>query len=134
VVSVLSEVSWGVGLTDPIYFSGQISTANRQEVQLIAYLDLSNVEVLFKFRIYNYDPDAKKYFQSFHAKDAEMKGILEKNGADLTLSCTDDPSDEVKSPLNFSFHIGILPQPSVHSITIATADQKNVVKGWGLKG
>lgn len=132
VVAVLSNVSWGVGVTDALYFSGQISAPNRQDVQLLTYLDLTNVEVLFKFRVYNYDPVAKKYYQTLHTGDTEMKGILEKRGGDLTMSVADDPSDTVQSPINYSFHVGIKPQPTAQTITLATADQKNVVKAWGV--
>jgi len=133
VASVLSEVSWATGPTDAIYFSGQITATNRQDLALMVYNDLTKVEVLFKYNIYEYDPVAKKYFKCLHTGDVEMKGILEKNGSDLTLGCSDDASTEVQSPLNYSFHIGIKPQPTEQSITIATADQKNVVKKWGVK-
>ena len=134
VVAVLSDTSWGVGATDAFFFSGQVSAPNRQDMQLMTYLDLTNVETLFKFDVYGYDPVAKKYFKAFHASDAECKGILEKNGQDLNLGCADMPSSEVQSPINYSFHIGIKPQPQQQNITLATADQKNVVKFWGVKG
>lgn len=132
VVAVLSDVSWNTGVTDTVHFSGQISAPNRQDVQLLTYLDLTKVEVLFKFRIYDYDPVAKKYYQTLHTSDTEMKGILEKNGSDLNVSVADRPSGEVQSPINYSFQIGIKPQPTAQTITLATADQKNVVKTWGL--
>jgi len=133
VVAVLSEVSWATGTVDALYFSGQLTAPNRQDLALMVYKDLTKVEVLFKYNIYEYDPVAKKYFKCFHTGDTEMKGLLEKNGGDLTLSVSDDASTEVQSPLNFSFYIGIKPQPAEQSITIATADQKNVVKQWGVK-
>jgi hypothetical protein len=133
VVAVLSDTSWAVGATDAFYFSGQVSAPNRQDLQLMTYLDLTNVETLFKFDVYGYDPVAKKYFKAFHAGDVELKGILEKNGQDLNLSCSDMPSSEVQSPINYSFHIGVKPQPVEQNITLATADQKNVVKFWGVK-
>lgn len=132
VVAVLSDVSFGTGTTDAIYFSGQISAVNRQNLALMVYNDLTKVEVLFKYNIYEYDPVAKKYFKCFHCADTEMKGLLEKSGSDLTLQVSDDPSTEVQSPLNYSFHIGIKPQPTEQAVTIATADQKNVVKKWGI--
>ena len=132
VVAVLSAVSWGVGVTDAVYFAGQISAVNRQDVQMLAYLDLTNVEVTFKFHVYNYDPVAKKYYECFHSGEAEMKGLLEKNGDDLNVSVADDPSTRVQSPINYAFQIGIKPQPLAQTLTLATADQKNVDKNWGL--
>lgn len=133
VVAVLHAVNWGVGITDTMYFSGQISTDNRQEIQMLAYLELTNVEVDFKFRTYDYDQKAKKYFQCFHCGDTEIYGLLEKRGDDLNIRVADDPSTEVQSPLNFAFQIGIKPQPKSQAITLATADQKNVIKSWGLQ-
>lgn len=133
VAAVCSDIAWGTGTTDAIYISGQISATNRQNLALMLYNDLSKVEVLFKYCTYEYDPATKKYFKCFHSADTEMKGLLEKNGSDLTLSVADDASTEVQSPLNYSFHIGVKPQPQEQSITIATADQKNVVKKWGVK-
>lgn len=131
-VAVCSEASWGTGTTDAIYFSGQVSAANRQNLALMVYNDLTKVEVLFKYAVYEYDPVAKKYFKCLHSGEAELKGLLEKNGSDLNLSVADDPSTEVQSPLNFAFNVGIKPQPTEQAISIATADQKTVVKKWGV--
>jgi hypothetical protein len=130
---VLSDVNWGTGTTDALYFSGQVTVTNRQNLALMVYKDLAKVEVLFKYTVYEYDPVAKKYFKCFHCGDTEMKGILEKNGGDLNMSVADDASTQVQSPLNYAFTIGIKPQPIEQSLTIATADQKNVVKQWGVK-
>ena len=132
VVAVISQAHWGTGLTDTMLFAGQISTDNRQELQILTYKSLTSVEVDFKFRVYEYDPKAKKYFQCFHHSDAELKGLLEKNGDDLSLTVSTDPSREVDSPLNYSFRIGIKAQPMAQGITIATADQMNVIKSWGM--
>ena len=64
--------------------------------------------------------------------DATLNGILEKNGDELHLMVSDDASTEVQSPQNHAFHIGIKPQPSAQTLTIATGFSANVVKGWGL--
>lgn len=133
VVAVLSDAHWSTGTTDTIGFSGQCTAGNRQNLAIMLYKDLTKVEVLFKYDVYEYDPMAKKYFKCFHCGDTEMKGLLEKNGADLHLSVADDASAEVQSPLNYSFHIGIKPQSTEQALTIATADQKTVVKQWGVK-
>lgn len=131
-VCVMSNVLWATGVTDAVYFSGQISATNRQNVATLLINDLTNVEVTFQFVVYDYDPVAKKYFKCFHCSDTEMKGILEKNGQDLNISVADDQSTEVQSPINYTFQLGIKPQPTAQSMTIATADSKNVVKAWGL--
>ena len=134
VVAVLSDASFATGVTDPIHFAGQISAPNRQNIALMQYNDLTVVEVLFKYDIYEYDPVNKKYFKCFHCGGTEMKGLLEKVGSNLSISVADEQSNEVQSPINYSFHVGIAPQPIEQAVTLATADQKNVVKKWGIKG
>ena len=69
----------------------------------------SNVKVEFSYSVYEYDPAQKKYFKSGFM-DAELKGLLEKNGDDLNLTVADDPSHEVQSPKNFAFQVGIKPR------------------------
>ncbi|MDP3278638.1 MAG: hypothetical protein Q8Q09_25840 [Deltaproteobacteria bacterium] len=132
VVAVLSDVLWQTGVTDAVYLSGQVSTANRQSLALMVYNTLVNINVVFQFSVYDYDPLAKKYFLAFHSNSTDMKGLLEKRGDELNLSVADDVSSEVQSPENYSLSIGIKPQPSAQALHIATGDQKNVVKSWGL--
>lgn len=134
VVTVLSGAMWELGVTDAHYLTGQISVYNKQQVQLLVYKDLSKVDVEYKFSVYEYDPIEKKYFKCLlSTDDATLKGILEKNGGDLNLSAADDASQEVQSPENYTFQIGIKPQPTAQTMTIATSFSDKVVKSWGLK-
>jgi len=130
--AVLSDVLWETGVTDAVYFSGQISITNKQTLQTIIYNSLTSVEVVFQFSVYEYDPLAKKYFLCFQSNSTDMNGVLEKRGEDLNLAVADDKSTEVQSPENYAFSIGIKPQPSAQALHIATGDQKNIVKSWGL--
>ena len=45
---------------------------------------------------------------------------------------THDASREVQSPENYAVQIGIKPQPSAQTITVATSFSDKVVKSWGL--
>ncbi|MCK6545283.1 hypothetical protein L6R52_05395 [Myxococcota bacterium] len=132
VVGVMSGVLWETGVTDAVYLSAQVSVTNRQDVALLVITSLTNIQVVFQFSVYDYDPIAKKYFLAFHSNSTDMNGLLEKRGEELNVSVADDPSPEVQSPENYAFQIGIKPQPSAQTLHIATADQKNVVKSWGL--
>lgn len=132
VVAVLNDASWDVGPTDAIYYSGQISTANRQNVAMLVMSDLTKIEVLFKFAVYEYDPLQKKYFKCFDKDDAELKGLVEKSGNNLSLAVAEAASAEVQSPENYSMQVGIKPQPTAQTIHIATGEGKNVVKAWGI--
>jgi len=132
VVGVLSSAMWGLGPTDAVYFAAQISVGSKQSCVELIYRSLTKVEVLFQFSVYDYDPLAKKYFKCLHCSDTDMKGILEKNGADLNLGVADEKSTEVQSPENYAFYVGIKAQPEAQSLTVAAGDQKNVVKSWGI--
>jgi len=134
VVAVLSGAMWELGVTDTLYYTGQISVYNKQQTQLLVYKDLTKVDVVFKFSVYSYDPIEKKYFKCLlPATDSDLNGLLEKNGADLNLSVSDDSSAEVQSPENYAFQIGIKPQPSAQTVTVATSFSDKVVKSWGMK-
>jgi len=134
VVAVLSGAMWELGVTDTLYYTGQISVYNKQQTQLLVYKDLSKVDVVFKFAVYSYDPIEKKYFKCMlGTEDAELNGLLEKNGADLNLSVADEASGEVQSPENYAFQIGVKPQPSAQVVTVATSFSDKVVKSWGMK-
>ncbi|MCA9548515.1 MAG: hypothetical protein KC933_00680 [Myxococcales bacterium] len=131
VVSVMSGVLWETGPTDAVYLSGQVSVPNRQDVAMLMFSDLTNVQVVFQFTVYDYDPVAKKYFRAFHGDGTDLMGLVEKRGDEHSLSIADEPSLEVQSPENYAFQIGIKPQPSAQTLHIAIADQTNLVKAWG---
>ncbi len=130
-VSVLNNFHWDTGPSDSVYLSGQISTANKQTLQTMLLNDLTNIEVKVEFTVYDYDPVAKKYFKCVFL-NAELDGIIEKVGSDLSLSVSDDASSEVQSPKNYAFQLGLKPAPTEQTINVAAADQKNVVKKWGV--
>jgi hypothetical protein len=132
VVAVLSDVLWELGVTDTIHFSGQISITNKQTMLAAIYNNLTSVLCTFTFSIYEYDPVAKKYIVSFTSGTTTMNGILEKRGSELNLTVADDASTEVQSPENYTFMVGIKPQPSAQTLTITTADTKNISKAWGV--
>lgn len=137
VVAVLGGGQWRTGITDPVQFMGQLSIENKQKVALLALTDLVKINVVFQFAVYEFDPldSAQKYFQCFTSNAKDLQGLLEKapGNGDLNLMVSDDADGEVQSPKNYSFRIGIVPQPQAQSITLATGDGKTISKAWGLK-
>lgn len=132
VVAVLSQVLWDTGITDALYFSGQISTFNRQTLARTLPGVPFSVEVVFQFAVYDYDPIAKKYFLSFHSNGTDMNGFAEKRADNVTVALADDASTEVLTPQNYTLGIGIEPQLLEQTLVIASADQRSIVKKWGL--
>jgi hypothetical protein len=133
VVAVLTNAMWTIGPTQPIYFSGQIDTKNKQKVDLLTIKDLSKIEVTYKFKVYSYDPVAKVYYLSMHSNDVELKGLVEKQGEALSLAADEEESTEVQSPKNFGFQIGITPAPTAQEIHLATSNTDKVASAWGIK-
>jgi hypothetical protein len=132
VVGVCSDVLWELGVTDAVYFTGQVSVFNRQNIMDLIINTMTNILVTYKFVVYEYDPLAKVYFKTFHCNDTDMNGILEKKGEDLNLTVAELASTEVQSPENYTMNVGIKPQPSAQSLTVCSSSTKNVVKAWGL--
>jgi hypothetical protein len=132
VVAVLRDILWETGVTDAVYLTGQVSMNNKQEISLLVYTSMTNVDSEFQFSVYDYDPVAKQYFLCFHSNKKDMKGILEKRGEDLNLSVADDQAAEVQSPINYTFNTGIKPQPQAQDLQVAVGNGKNFAKAWGL--
>jgi hypothetical protein len=131
VFAVLSSFDWNTGATDSMYFSGQISTENRQKIASLLMGTWSHVEVEFKFAVYEYELSKKKYFKSAFTEKT-LKGLIEKNGSDLNIDVSDDPSHEVQSPQNYAFRIGIKPKSEEQQITLAVGEVRKVAKRWGV--
>ncbi len=134
-VAVLSDILWETGVTDAVYFSGQVSVLNKQNIQELIYNTMTNIITEFQFTVYEYDPaqDKKKYYLCFHSNAKDVKGLLEKRGEELNISVADDPSTQVQSPLNYAFQAGIKPQPLSQVLQVAVGDGKSFNKAWGLK-
>jgi hypothetical protein len=132
VVAVCSDVLWDTGVTDATYFTGQVSTANRQEIAMLALNDRGKVDVTFQFQVYEYDPLEKMYYLCFHCDAKDLDGLLEKNGDDLNLSVDDAPSTQVQSPTNHTFNMGIKPQTRAQNLHVAASVKGKIVKAWGL--
>jgi hypothetical protein len=131
VVGVISHYMWETGTTDGMYLSMQISVKNKTDLSAKLLTDWTNMEVVFAYVIYEYDPVEKKYFKS-NWTEPELQGILEKNGDDLNLTVADNPSNEVQSPKNFTLQAGIKPQTVEQTVNMATGFNKNVSKIWGV--
>ncbi len=132
VVAVLDDATWQTGNTDSIMLEGQISVNNKQDVSLLVLKDMTKVDVIVDFVCYEYDPTAKQYFKSFHCNDTKVNGLIEKQGNDLAMGVSDNPSSQVQSPENYHFGISVKPQPTQQSLHVATAIDKKLAMNWGV--
>lgn len=133
VVGVLSDISWGGGYGDPVYFSCQVSKANQAILARLANQALDNSGVEFSFAVYDYDPRSKEYFKAFHSNSANLQGLVNKRGGDLDLNIESGPSGEVSSPKNFNFQLGVMPQDTVMDIYLGFSSKDKLVKQWGVQ-
>jgi hypothetical protein len=131
VVGVLGHYMWETRTTDAMYLALHVSEENKNELSAKLLTDWTNMEVVFSYVIYEYDPKAKKYFKSNWC-EPELKGILEKNGRSLNLTVASEPSSEVQSPEVFALQVGIKPQTEEQMVHLATAYNKNLSKLWGI--
>jgi hypothetical protein len=136
VVGVLSSIAWEGGITEPLAFSCQIGTVNKNIVALLAHKDLSNTEVKVAFNVYDYDPQTKTFYKSLHTNDVEMMALVHKTGGQLHIAVSEQASSEVPNPLNYSMSLGAMPastasDPNVVHIAVSSTDK--LAKQWGLK-
>jgi hypothetical protein len=131
VAGVLSFSLWDMGAADAMYFSAQVSNANKQKLSSALLGTGENTAVTFEVVIYQYDPLQKKYFKSFFF-DAPLSGAVEVNGEETNLTVADDPSSEVQSPVNYTLQVGITPAARAQFVNMATGSGKVVSKPWGV--
>jgi hypothetical protein len=132
-VAVLSWVSWAGGQADLISFTGQVSTANKQALTLLLHQALTNSQVQIGFKVFTYDPVAKKYYKAFFpATDATLKGLIAMSGTTPKLTIASTPGSDVQSPANFQMSLGVMPQPIAQTIQFATSSSTQVPKRWGV--
>jgi hypothetical protein len=145
VVSVLKKIKWDLGDVDPIEFEGTLSVTGKQMLMGMLYATLIDINVSVSYCIYEYDPLACIYFAAYAnsmvgTSDAGMKsgkgalGMIKKDGANLALTVSPSPSEEVQSPENYNFTLQIVPQPIQQTLYLASASNRKVTKSWGRTG
>ena len=134
-VGIIRKVSWDGGYTDPIDITFMVSTANKQAIQGLLHSTLKSTTLDCQYDVYDFDPigdgSSGVYFKSFYSNDTVLNGLIKKDGGKLSIELNKEPDGDVLSPMNFEVHIVFNPKPTQQSITIATGNQKNVVKRWG---
>jgi len=132
VVGVVSSIFWNGGYADPIQFNCQVSTTNKNTLATLQHQSMANTEIELNFNIYDYDPDAKLYFKAFHTNDAAVKGLVMKEGGELQMNISMDQSMDIVNPKNYSFFLGVMPQPQSQDIMMAVSNSAKFAKKWGV--
>ncbi|MBL4635119.1 MAG: hypothetical protein JKY56_14700 [Kofleriaceae bacterium] len=133
VFGVLDSIFWNGGYADPVQFSCNVSTANKNTLFAMLHKSLSNTTIEFEFVTYKYDPDTKKFFKCFHSGDAgALKGLVLKEGGDLAMQISEDEGYEVPSPKNFNFTLGVMPEDSQMAIHVAVSTDGKFAKQFGI--
>ncbi len=132
VVGVVSSIYWNGGYADPIQFSCQVSTTNKNTLATLQHQSMANTEVELNFNIYDYDPDAKVYFKCYHTNDAAVKGLIMKAGGDLQFNISMDQSMEIVNPKNYTYFMGVMPQPQSQDVMMAVSNTSKFAKKWGV--
>ncbi|MEW5804190.1 MAG: hypothetical protein AB1847_19005 [bacterium] len=133
VFGVVNSIYWAGGYSDPVQFSCQVSTANKNLLATLQHKKLSNTEVIFSFTIYDYDPTAKKYYKCFHTDGKPLEGLIYKSGGSLAMNMYTEQSMEVPSPKNYTFALGVMPKDKDDmAIQVAISETDKFAKKWGV--
>jgi len=132
VVGVINEIEWEGGYAKPIRINCQVSTQNKQTVSMLLHQDLANTGVVMKFNIYEYDPHAKVHYLCFHTLDANVEGLLLKEGGKLSLTIENNPSEDVPSPQNYTMEFTVMPKEAEQALQFATSSTQKTAKYWGV--
>jgi hypothetical protein len=132
VVGVGSNIFWKGGYADPIRFSCQVATDNKNLISTLVHKTMANTEVLLTFTIYDYDPKAKKFFKCFHTNDEKLECLVEKSGGALAMDIDTDESMEIVSPKNFAFSLSAMPQDIEMAIHVSVSVDGKFAKKFGV--
>ncbi|MGD8435986.1 MAG: hypothetical protein PVI73_17830 [Syntrophobacterales bacterium] len=132
VVGVASGIYWNGGYADPIQFSCQVATENKNLLSTLVHKSMANTEVLLTFTIYDYDPKEKKFYKCFHTNDEKLKCLVEKSGGELAMTIDTDQSMEIVSPKNYTFSLGAMPQDEEMAIHVAVSVDGKFAKKFGV--
>jgi hypothetical protein len=133
VVGVASSLFWNGGYADPIQFSCQIGTDNKNLLSTLVHKSMANTEVLLTFTIYDYDPKEKKFFKCFHTNDEKLKCLVQKSGGELVMRMDNEQSMEIVSPKNYQFDLGAMPQDEDMAIQMAVSLTNKFAKKFGVE-
>ena len=133
VCGVLSNIYWKGGYADPVQFSAQVSVDNKNKLATLIHKSLSNTLVEFAFTVYDYDPRVKKYYRCFHTNGYLLDGLVYKSGGELAIDVDMDQSNEVVSPKNHTFYLGVMPQDCEMEIHLAVSESDKFVKKFGVQ-
>lgn len=134
VVGVISSISWEGGYAHGVRIWANVSVVNKASLATALHTQLINMEVDFKFNVYDYDQEAKTYFKAFHTDDTVLKGLLQKSvgSGKLEIDISNFEGTEVPSPKNFPFYIGIMPQDEEQAMQVAISNESKFAKAWGV--
>jgi hypothetical protein len=132
VVGVASDIFWAGGYADPIQFSCQVATENKNLISTLVHKTMANTEALLTFTIYDYDPMAKKFFKCFHTNDEKLNCLINKAGGELEMEMATDESMEIVSPKNFQLNLGVMPQAEEMSLHVSVSVDGKFAKKFGV--
>lgn len=109
VVGVLGSVDWAGGYSDPLHFSAQVSSANKDEIDRLLGRLSTAPEMEFGFAVFEWDPEERRYYLSFHDNGEVLFGEILEDGGELAIMIDDRPNEEIHRPVNFTFSVSVLP-------------------------
>jgi hypothetical protein len=133
-VAALENVSWDLAPAHPMPFSAYVSTANAHQIRTLLKGKVTNNTVKFVFTAYEFDEQAKKWFQVFSSQPRELTGLVAGTGGQLALHVGDEgvsvaPNMDV---IDFNLYFEVTPPHQSETVTIATRSSKKSVYAWSV--
>ncbi|MGJ3494683.1 hypothetical protein ACR9PT_08895 [Piscirickettsia salmonis] len=133
VVGVGSYLGWYQQKTSPLFMRLYSSHTNTADLSSYVSHSMDNTSVSFEVELFEYDPNAKKYFKAFHCDAQAMQGeILCDSRGKLAGSIEKEPSPLVQSPLNYQINFGFSPAPEEQLFITQTSNTIKVCNAWGV--
>lgn len=131
VAGVMSSLQWNGSIFDPISISAHISTANKNLVASLLKKSQPNLDVEIAFAIYDYDPQAKKYYKALHTDGKKLSCKVLNRGGESALIIDNEPAGDIKSPVVHLLALGIAPQKKAMEIHLSLSVTNKVIKKFG---
>ena len=133
VVGVMADIHWARSNVSPLFMTFNVSTENWGNIRMLTASAEDDINVEFKFEIYDFDYEKNEYYQSFFTDKKAVKAQIARNeDGSLMISTGSAPSGIVRRPTNFEIWVGLDPQPVKQELAVAYGATGKKAHAWGF--
>jgi hypothetical protein len=132
-VAVLATLDWDGGPTDPIRFTGQLSSENMQQLAARLRSAPASLAVTVEFTVFEYDFQTEKMFRACHTGGVALHAEVDRKNGDVALHLSDTPAANPHTPRTFQFELAIVPADAGQAVHVASGETLRSIMPWGAK-